>query len=203
MRNAEWPSHVSFIDRSWRIPHSPAPFEHDRAKRKARWSKRQGFADARHRDFGRIALEPVENGGEGRLRRRYHVERDNHSQSLSAKVLPNIGAKFTMKEAAPSGDVPRGRWHSPDLNLLYLKEVELAKSEKVEQLFFKDVLSTLDTTGITAEEIQHRWSKRGCPLDSHHGRRGFLATARSLILAPEQSCRTGASRRAISSIRED
>jgi hypothetical protein len=120
MRNAEWPSHVSFIDRSWRIPHSPAPFEHDRAKRKARWSKRQGFADARHRDFGRIALEPVENGGEGRLRRRYHVERDNHSQSLSAKVLPNIGAKFTMKEAAPSGDVPRGRWHSPDLNLLYL-----------------------------------------------------------------------------------
>jgi len=115
MRNAEWPSHVSFIDRSWRIPHSPAPFEHDRAKRKARWSKRQGFADARHRDFGRIALEPVENGGEGRLRRRYHVERDNHSQSLSAKVLPNIGAKFTMKEAAPSGDVPRGRWHSPDL----------------------------------------------------------------------------------------
>ena len=90
-------------------------FEHDRAKRKARWSKRQGFADARHHDFGRIALEPVENGGEGRLRRRYHVERDNHSQSLSAKVLPNIGAKFTMKEAAPSGDVPRGRWHSPDL----------------------------------------------------------------------------------------
>ena len=60
-------------------------------------------------------MEPVENGGEGRLRRRYHVERDNHSESLSAKVLPNIGAKFTMKEAAPSGDVPRGRWHSPDL----------------------------------------------------------------------------------------
>jgi hypothetical protein len=56
---------------------------------------------------------------------------------------------------------------------LNLKETELARIEKVEQLSFKDMLSTLDTTGITAEEMQHRWSKRGCPLDNHRGRRGF------------------------------
>jgi hypothetical protein len=30
--------------------------------------------------------------------------------------------------------------------------MELARIEKVEQLFFNDMLSTLDATGITAEE---------------------------------------------------